>query len=87
MFVRLIATVFSAPDASTAASRLAIASNALAAGRKSSPVSCPSRAAMRAGNSACVLIPVPTAVPPIGSSVRLIEQRCRRATPCSTWLA
>ena len=88
MFERLTATVLSAPEASTAASRLAIASKRLAAGRNASPVSWPSCAAIRSGNSAWVLIPVPSGRP----ADRQLGERARRTAssrrmPCSTCAA
>ena len=87
MFERLTATVLSAPEASTAASRLAIASNVFGAGRNVQPgLAAQSAAAIRWGNSACVLIPVPTAVPPIGSSAQRAARSVRavglRAATC-----
>ena len=67
-FERLTAADRSAPDVSTAASRDAKASNRFAAGRNDRPVSRLRTAATRSANSGCVLMPVPTAVPPIASS-------------------
>ena len=45
------------------------------------------RSATPAAKSACVLMPVPTAVPPIASSDKLARVPTRRRMPCSTWLA
>ena len=42
-------------------------------------------AAIRSGNSRCVLIPVPSAVPPIGSSASEPAAGSIRRMPCSTW--
>ena len=77
MFDRLIATVLSVPDASTAASRLAIASKQLAAGRNGSAGILARASAIRWGNSAWVLMPVPTAVPPIGKLGERLGCACR----------
>ena len=66
IFVSETATVFSAPDASTSASRAAVASNGSAGGRMRSPVAAVSFSRTRAANSGWVLRPVPTAVPPSG---------------------
>ncbi len=59
------ASVFSAPCANTSASWPASAANLLGAGSKGSLAMRAISAATRALNSACVLRPVPTAVPPI----------------------
>jgi hypothetical protein len=60
------ATVFSAPDASTSASRAAWDSNGSAGAEIVSPVSSLSSRRTRAANSGWVLSPVPVAVPPSG---------------------
>ena len=87
MHDRLTATVLSAPDVSTAASRWAMASKVHGAGRSDRPISCPSAAAIRSANSGCVLMPVPRAVPPMASSESDAKHCSSRRMPCSTWLA
>ncbi len=87
IFIRLTATVLSAPLASTMASRAAWASKWLSASRNASPVIPDRRSAIRRPNSGCVFSPVPTAVPPMASSPRESRRPLRRRRPCSTWLA
>ena len=65
-----VATVRRAPDASIIASFAACASKWFSASRSAMPVVFASFAIVRAANSGCVLIPVPTAVPPRASSPR-----------------
>mmetsp|Transcript_1228 Transcript_1228/g.2848 ORF Transcript_1228/g.2848 Transcript_1228/m.2848 type:complete len:262 (+) Transcript_1228:316-1101(+) len=67
---RLSAMVLSMPERAVCASCAASASNLLGAETKGSPVSTEISRAMRSAYSGCVLRPVPTAVPPMASSVR-----------------
>ncbi|KOT09756.1 hypothetical protein DM56_2278 [Burkholderia mallei] len=70
IFIRLAATVFSAPCANTSASAAAITSNLFGALTNGRPVSRPISAATPAANFGCAFRPVPTAVPPCASSYR-----------------
>jgi hypothetical protein len=70
ILVSEVAMVLSAPDVSTAASLLAIASKRLGAGTNGRPVRSARRAITRGPNSVGAFRPVPTAVPPRGSSAR-----------------
>ena len=63
-FMRLVASVLSAPDAKTVASWPASAWNLLGAEVKGWPVNSEIRRATRSANSGGALSPVPTAVPP-----------------------
>ena len=64
IFMRLVASVLSAPEAKTAASWPASAWNLLGAVTNGSPVSSAIRRATRSANSGWLFSPVPTAVPP-----------------------
>ena len=75
------AMVLRAPEVSTAASLAAIASKRLAAGTKGKPVRSASRAITRGANSGGALRPVPTAVPPSGTSANRGSAAARRARP------
>ena len=85
---RLTAMVLSSPDASTTQSRVAWASKWFRASLKSILRRFESRSATAAPKSGWVLIPVPTAVPPIGrfSASRTIA-RPHRMIDSSTWAA
>ena len=81
------ASPFRAPCACTIASCEASASNLLGAVTNSQPARREISAAARAPNSAWVLRPVPTAVPPRASSDRCasVDSTCRRAwSSCAT---
>ena len=84
IFIRLAATVLSAPLAHAAPSWAPWASKWFAASTKVVPASRPISSAMRRPNSGCVLSPVPTAVPPIASSRRSGSTARTRAIECST---
>ena len=81
IFIRLAATVLSAPDISTTASLAAMASNLFSAVRNGSPVSAATSAAKRASKPALVLSPVPTAVPPWASAQSLGSAAFTRSIP------
>ena len=87
IFVSETATVFSAPDASTSASRAACASKGSAGGRIVRPVSAESFSRTRAANSGCVFSPVPTAVPPSGICPTRSSVDSTRAIPWRTCAA
>ena len=87
IFVRETATVLSAPEASTSASRAACASNGSAGGRMVRPVSAASFARTRSANSGWVLRPVPVAVPPSGICPTRSSVDSMRAIPWRTWAA
>ncbi len=84
IFVRLTASVLSAPDTSTRPSRAACDSNGSAGGEISRPVSVVSFARTRAANSGCVFSPVPTAVPPSGILPRRPSVDSMRSLPSRT---
>ncbi len=87
IFMSPTASVRSAPDTSTAASRFCIASNRFGAATNGSPVARTSSATTRSPNPGGALRPVPAAVPPIGSSARCGRVARTRAMPCRTTLA
>ena len=68
IFMRLTASVRTAPCANTRSSCDASAANLFGADRNGRPVSSAIFAAARSANSGWVLSPVPTAVPPIARS-------------------
>ncbi len=70
ILVRETAIVFKTPEVSTAASLPAMASKRLGAGTNGQPVFSASRAITLAAKSGWAFKPVPTAVPPRGSSAR-----------------
>ena len=82
--MRLTATVFSAPEASTSPSRAAWLSNGSAGAEMVSPVSAARWARTRAANSGCVFSPVPTAVPPSGILPSRMSVASIRALPSRT---
>ena len=69
IFIRLTATVFSEPLASTTLSRVLCAWKWFVVSRTSTPSTFESRTHTRPENSGCVLTPVPTAVPPRATSL------------------
>ena len=71
------------PEHSTRPSRLALASKWLAASTNLTPVSLCSTSATAAPNLGCVLMPVPTAVPPAGSSSTASRARFARPSESS----
>ena len=81
------ATSLQALDASTRPSRAPCASNGSAGGLMVRPVSADRRARTRAANSACVLRPVPVAVPPSGICPRRPTVLSTRARPSRTCAA
>ena len=87
IFTSDTATVRSAPDSSTRESWAAWASKWLSASRRGRPV-CSSMSSMtRGAKPSGVLMPVPTAVPPRGSSARRGRVASTRAMPWATWAA
>jgi len=86
-FMSPAAVVFSAPDRPTSASCAAMPAKVFLAGRKSRPVSAATRAAIRPANSGCVLMPVPTAVPPCARSNTGPSAARRPATAAATCAA
>ena len=87
IFIRDAATPFSAPLAATSGSCAPIASNRFSAGRNGIPVARAISAIVRAANSGWAFNPVPTAVPPSGSSSRSANVARTRRIPWSTWEA
>ena len=87
IFIRLAATLLSAPLAQHAPSCAPCASKWFGASAKCVPVSAVSSAAIRRPNSGCVFRPVPTAVPPIASSRKSGSTAFTRAMPCWTCAA
>ena len=87
IFVRLTATVFSAPEASTSPSRAACDSNGSAGGEIVEPGRSASLARTRSANSGWVLRPVPTAVPPSGILPSRSSVDSTRAWPSRTCAA
>ncbi len=81
IFVRLTAIVRRAPDVSTSASRLACASKWLRASVMGSSVSWVSSSMTSWGKPIGVLMPVPTAVPPSGTSATLCSADWTRSIP------
>jgi hypothetical protein len=79
--------VRSAPLVSTRPSRAPWASKWLRASVSGSPVALATSPITRAANPLGVLMPVPTAVPPKGSSASRGSTACRRSTPSLTWAA
>ena len=75
------ATVRSCPDVSTSASRAPCASKWSRASVSGSPVSWTNRSITSRANPGGVLMPVPTAVPPSGSSARRGRLHCSRSMP------
>jgi hypothetical protein len=65
---KLAAKVFNEPEANTAASRPASASNLLGLLINGKPVSLANSSAALSAYSGCAFKPVPTAVPPSGNS-------------------
>jgi hypothetical protein len=88
ILVKDTAIVRSAPDASTRPSRAACASKLFFAGvRASTPVALTSSATTFGPNPSGALSPVPTAVPPMGSSPSRGRQATTRSIPASIWRA
>ena len=93
ILTRLTATVFRAPDASTSASREPCASKWFRASRSGRPVSSMRTPMTFSAKPGGVLIPVPTAVPPSGSSatrgrtarIRSPPYRTCAAYPPNSW--
>ncbi|KIF05522.1 hypothetical protein PL81_12745 [Streptomyces sp. RSD-27] len=81
------AIVRSIPEVSTSASRAPWASKWSRASVSGSPVARATSAITAAENPGGVLIPVPTAVPPSGSSASLGRTACRRSIPYRIWAA
>ena len=81
------ATTRSWPDASTSASRAPCASKWLRASVSGRPVTSTSRAMTAAANPGGVLMPVPTAVPPSGSSASRGRVSRSRSMPYRTCAA
>ncbi len=81
------AAVFTAPDASTTASRAPCASKWLGASTRSNPVRRRRWSIARGANAGSALMPVPTAVPPSASSPRWMAARWMRTAACDTWEA
>ncbi len=84
---RPTAIVRSWPEASTSPSRAPCASKwsrASVSGRPVAEATSAMTAALKPGG---VLMPVPTAVPPSGSSASRGREACRRSTPYRTWAA
>ena len=81
------AIVRSCPEVSTSASRAPCASKWLRASVSGSPVSAAISAITSAANPAGALIPVPTAVPPSGSSASRGSADSSRSIPYPTWAA
>ncbi len=84
ILVRLTAMVRSAPPSSTSASRADCASKWLRASERGNPVSWARSAMTREENPGGVLIPVPTAVPPSGTSATRGSADSRRSIPSRT---
>ncbi len=78
------AMVRTTPDASTRASRAPCASKWSLASVSGSPVSAASIAITLGANSGGAFRPVPTAVPPSGSSATRPSEPSSRSMPCST---
>ena len=70
IFISAAASIFNAPDISTAASCAANPANLLRPTRNGCPVNSEIASTIFRSNPALLLIPVPTAVPPIGSSYK-----------------
>ena len=87
ILVRLTAIVRSWPESSTRASRAPCASKWSRASVSGSPVSAAMVAMTRPPKPAGALMPVPTAVPPSGSSATRGSVACSRSTPRRTWVA
>ena len=87
ILIRATATVRTWPDVSTRASRDAWAAKWSGGLGEGSPVRLASRSTTAAAEPGGALIPVPTAVPPSGSSPRRPQRARRRAAACVTWLA
>ena len=87
IFHRLSAIVRIAPWAAIAASSVAWAWKWLVASRTVSPVSTDSRAQARKAYSGWALMPVPTAVPPSGTTSSSAWAARARRSDSSTWPA
>ncbi len=87
ILLMLTAIVRSTPDASTRPSRAPWASKWLRASVKGSRVSSASRSMTAAAKPGGVLMPVPTAVPPSGSSATRGSAASMRSTPYRIWAA
>ncbi len=87
IFMRLVATVFSAPAALTAASLAPCASKWSSASRKAMPVASARRAIVLGANAGSVLMPVPVAVPPSASSSSSAAAPRTRSIPLPTCAA
>ena len=81
IFMKPYAIVRSWPETSTSPSRLAWASKWLRASVMGRPVCCASSSTTRAENPAGVLMPVPTAVPPWGTSATRGREASMRSMP------
>ncbi|CAH0327099.1 hypothetical protein SRABI128_05766 [Microbacterium sp. Bi128] len=81
IFMKEIAMLRSWLDASMRPSRLAWASKWSRASVRGSPVSAASSSITRSGNPAGVLMPVPTAVPPSGTSATRGRAALMRSMP------
>ena len=87
IFVSETAIVRRAPDASTSPSRLACASKWSFASVIGSSVSATISSSTFCGKPAGVLMPVPTAVPPSGTSATRGSTACTRSMPRRIWRA
>ena len=87
IFVRLTASTFSTPDASTRPSRAPCASKWSAASVSGRPVVSATIAMTRSEKPAGVLMPVPVAVPPRGTSASRGTADCNRSIARRTWRA
>lgn len=81
IFVSETAMVRAAPDISTRPSRAPCASKWLRASVRGRPVCSPSSSMTRWGKPWGVLMPVPTAVPPSGTSAVRATAACTRSMP------
>jgi hypothetical protein len=75
------------PESATSASRAPCAAKWSGASRTARPVDAASRADTFAPKPGGALMPVPTAVPPIGSSPTAPSVASTAAAACATWLA
>ena len=87
IFIRLTATVLSAPDALTTESMVLWDWKWLVVSEKGMPVRSASLAMTRWANSGCMPMPVPTAVPPRGRMASSSRARWTRSRPNSIWPA